>query len=207
MKKFYKLKKINNISQELTLSFQKLPLDSYTKANYDFRKRRFSIGKFNYNKVIHWYTNNVFFQSLETNSYNGNLNRNFENIDDNVLKEIETQILPNIICELPLSEYQVGIHQIRVFSEDNTLGLVAPEGIHQDGFKFLAICCIAKKNISGAITQIIDQDKITIVYEKALNPFDLIIFNDEIFYHYTSSFKSKNNKIESYRDVFVFTFK
>ena len=207
MEIFYKLKKIDFKSSELISSFQNLPLDRYTKENYDYRKRRYSLGQLNYNRTVNWLNNNVFFQSIETNLYNGNLNRNFESLEDNVLQEIEKHILPNILVELPKFEYQIGIHQIRVFCNNNNLGLPAPEGIHQDGFQFIAICCIASKNINGGVTQIFDQDKITIAYEKILTPNDLFIFNDKIFYHFTTPFHSVDFNFEAYRDVFVFTFK
>ena len=76
------------------------------------------------------------------------------------------------------TEEQIEI--IRQANEDLTD--LIPEGIHQDGFNMIAICCVSRKNINGGVSRIYDKDK-NIIYSQQLNQGEMIVINDVKNYH------------------------
>ena len=93
------------------------------------------------------------------------------------------------------------IHQIRVIIDDNN-NIVTPEGIHQDGYNIVGICCINRNNIEGGINNIYDKDK-KLIYSKLLDEGEMLIINDNNYYHDVSTITSKDNN--GYRDMFIIT--
>ena len=79
-----------------------------------------------------------------------------------------------------------------------------PEGIHQDGFNMIAICCISRKNITGGISHIYDKNK-NIIYNKQLEEGEMIIINDIKNYHDVTNIKLLDKEDIGYRDIIVLT--
>ena len=143
--------------------------------------------------------------------------RDYKNIDYKILKDnsfkffvetflntIKNELTKNSIIE-KISYIQV--HQIRVYVENNNIIDLVPEGIHQDGYNFIAMCCISRKNINGGISNIYDESK-NLVYSVKLEEGEMLIVNDNKMFHNVSSIKldKRRNEIkEGYRDIFVFT--
>ena len=101
------------------------------------------------------------------------------------------------------NEY-IQIHQIRVYANCNSKINLVPEGIHQDGFNMIAICCISRVNIKGGVSNIYDENK-KLVYSSILKEGEFIIVNDNKYYHDVSEIELDDlNKI-GYRDIIVLT--
>ena len=65
--------------------------------------------------------------------------------------------------------------------------------------------CINRNNIIGGETIIYDNNKIPI-YNKQLQEGEILIVNDNDYYHSVSDITSHNINLDySYRDIFVFT--
>ena len=98
---------------------------------------------------------------------------------------------------------RIYVHQIRVDCENSFVDPI-PEGIHQDGFDFICICCINKHNIEPVKNEILDLDKKTILI-KELDVGECLVLNDRKFYHNVTKLNTFNKKEKGYRDIFVFT--
>lgn len=115
-------------------------------------------------------------------------------------------VFSKLLPLLPKDNYNVGIHQIRITTHDRQPGYPAPEGIHQDGFKFIAVYCSEMENIAGGDTTLIphhdggnDATTFKILAGEA------IIFNDVNYLHYTAPIVPLLPG-KGFRDVFVITF-
>lgn len=158
-----------------------------------------------------------FYQSSNYNNVNGNIIRDYKNIDSKILNDECFKYFINIFLNTISKELTknsiiekikyIQVHQIRVYTDsENEIDLV-PEGIHQDGYNFIAMSCITRKNMSGAISHIYDESK-NIVHSVQLQEGEMLIVNDNKMFHSVSPIKLNkiNKEVKTgYRDIFVFT--
>ena len=103
------------------------------------------------------------------------------------------------------AEEPIDIHQIRIISEANAKGSPAPEGIHQDGFRFVGIFCVQRNNIQGGYTQIYESPVEKPLIYTILKENQFIILNDQKLFHYATDTLPENPTHPGIRDVFVLT--
>ncbi|MFM2060681.1 MAG: hypothetical protein RLZZ507_351 [Cyanobacteriota bacterium] len=200
----FTLRKVNSINSEgFQPFFQNLPIDPYIKGKY--RSRRLSRVIVSENKLIKL-PHGHLFQSQEYNPLLGDIKREFAELEDEL---VELEIFKNLVlafidsCKLH-PEAEIGIHQIRTTCSPGHLGNPAPEGIHQDGTDFIAIFSVGRDNIQGGETHLYTAKKQKPVFNKILQPGELIVVNDHDFFHFTTPIKSQN-LAPGTRDVFVLT--
>jgi len=200
----FTLLKVNSIN---TLGFQPffqdLPVDPYMRGKY--RSRRLSRFTFSGDKLIKL-PHGHLFQSKNYNPLSGDIKREFAELDDAL---VELDIFKNLILAFTNScklhpEAEIGIHQIRTTCSPNNLGNPAPEGIHQDGTDFIGIFSVGRDNIQGGETHLYAGKKEKPVFNKILQPGELIVVNDHDFFHFTTPIKPEIPALGS-RDVFVLT--
>ena len=185
--------------------FSNLELDKY----YDNeRYRAYSLIKVDNNKNIDIIGDLSFYQSSNLNKYNGNNLRNYKNIDKKLIKNEEFKKLINLFNDQVSKEFgfyneYINVHQIRVKANTDFTNLI-PEGIHQDGYNLIAIVCISRENIEGGENKLYDTDR-NLIDKRYLDGGDMMIINDNKFFHEITDIKIKNTKYEGYRDIFVFT--
>jgi hypothetical protein len=200
----FTLRKVNSINTEgFQPFFQDLPIDPYIKGEY--RSRRLSRVTVSENKLIklpHGY----LFQSRDYNPLLGDIKREFAELEDAL---VELDIFKNLVlafsdsCKLH-PEAEIGIHQIRTSCSPGHLGNPAPEGIHQDGTDFIGIFSVGRNNIQGGETHLYTAKKEKPVFNKILQPGELVVVNDHDFFHFTTPIKPENPATGT-RDVFVLT--
>lgn len=202
----FTLQKANFINlEELQQFFQDLPVDPYIKGSY--RRRRLSRFSITDGKVVKL-PHGRLFQSKEYNPVVGNIHREFHEIDDAlVLHEDFARLLLafNDACKLYSDSREIGVHQIRTTCSATNFGNPAPEGIHRDGTDLIAIFSIGRHNVKGGETHLYRSKKESPVFNKTLNPGELLLLNDREFFHYTTPVKPLNDDTEGTRDVFVLT--
>lgn len=183
--------------------------DSFLKAGDEgFRARQYGTISYDGNNEIIYDDSGVFFQSEEINEYAGGISRQFQPIPKEeleliqpIIKEIEDTgfIEPNV-------KYEYGCHKIRVSVGDDEVFSPTPEGYHQDGFDYVAMVCVNKKNVVGATSFVKDIDTNRLTFQGEMQPGDMMIVDDRLVKHYVSPlFKSSWN--ECYRDMLIITFK
>lgn len=189
-------------------SFYNLPFDPYVKG--DFRQRRFSQFLFDLeHKTLAQLSHKPFFQNSQYNPLLGNVERNYSELESEVANsEALRQLVNDFIdsCGFSTKEVEVGVHQIRISCSSSSLGKPAPEGIHQDGYEFVGIYCVDRRNVEGGITELYKAKGSKPFFLMALNPGDFLVFNDEQFYHFTTPVKPITDE-QGFRDVFVLTAK
>lgn len=200
----FSLRKVNSINTETFQPFfNDLPEDPYIKGNYRFRRlSRFVVTEDNLIKLPHGY----LLQGKEYNPLLGNIKREFAELDPGL---IELESFKKLVlafsdsCQLH-PEAEIGVHQIRTTCSPNNLGNPAPEGIHQDGTNFIGIFAVNRNNILGGETHLYAAKKEKPVFSKILQPGELVLVNDNQFFHFTTPIKPERPAI-GIRDVFVFS--
>jgi hypothetical protein len=184
--------------------FNNLPVDPYLEGSYRFRRlSNFIVSSNNLIKLPH----SRLFQSKQYNPILGDVVREYEELEDEM---VELEDFKNIIleffafCQLCSTSNEVGIHQIRTTTSIGQIGNPAPEGIHRDGVDLVGIICINREGIEGGETYLYKDKNSSPVFQKILNPGELLIFNDRQFFHYTSPIKPTTDR-QGIRDVFVLT--
>lgn len=200
----FTLRKVNSIKLEgFKPFFNDLPVDPYIKGNYRLRRlSRFIASKDSVIKLPHGH----FFQSAEYNPLVGNIKREYAELDDAL---IELDIFKNLVlafsdsCKLH-PEAEIGVHQIRITCSLDNSGNPAPEGIHRDGTNFIGIFSVDRENVQGGETHLYVNRKENPVFNKVLNPGELLLVNDHEFFHFTTPIKPIV-EAKGIRDVFVLT--
>lgn len=186
---------------EVKSCFSTLAVDPYY-GKYRYK----AISRFNFidNKVI-LLPHSDFFQSKDYNPVAGDIIRSYPPIDERIVKSNYFFDLFENISECidltPITCFT--IHQIRVISSQDNIGLAAAEGIHQDGYDYIALNCISKENIVGGVTSLYTEEKQKI-FEKELVSGDILFVNDRQLFHYTTPIKNVASR-EGYRDMLIVT--
>ncbi|MBE9257140.1 MULTISPECIES: 2OG-Fe dioxygenase family protein [Dolichospermum] len=201
----FTLRKVNSINTSgFRPFFENLPIDPYVKGEY--RSRRLSRFKVSGDKLVklpHGY----LLQSREYNPLLGGVKREFAELDDAL---IELDIFKKLVlafcdsCKL-YSPAEVDVHQIRTTCSPTNLGNPAPEGIHKDGGDFIGIFSAGRDNIQGGETHLYAAKKEKPVFNKVLQPGEIILVNEDQFFHFTTPIKPQVLGLGS-RDVFVINY-
>ncbi|NEP03099.1 MAG: hypothetical protein F6K58_31535 [Symploca sp. SIO2E9] len=200
----FTFKKVNSVTLEgIKPFFDNLPVDPYIEGNYRSRKlSSFIVSGDKLVKLPHGY----LYQSKQYNPLVGNVKRDFEELDDALIKhEAFKHLVFAFIDSCKLHpEAEIGVHQIRTTCSANNYGNPAPEGIHRDGTDFIGIFSVDRKNIQGGQTHLYTARKEKPVVSKILHPGELLLVNDHEFLHFTTPIKPTSDT-EGTRDVFVLT--
>lgn len=201
----FTFKKVNSLKlEEIKPFFNTLPVDPYIKGNYRLRRlSRFTVS--DDNKLIKL-PHGCFYQSKNYNRLVGNTKREYEELDDELIKldAFKTLILAfSDSCKLH-PEAEIGVHQIRITCSPTNYGNPAPEGIHRDGTDFIGIFSVDRENIQGGETHLYTEKKEKPVFSKVLNSGELLLVNDHEFLHFTTPIKPIA-ECKGTRDVFVLT--
>jgi hypothetical protein len=187
----------------LTSSFNNLPVDRYLQQPY--RQRRFSRFQVAAEQCT-LLSHTSFCQTSESNPLFGNLDRQYAGIDDAVRQSVALhQLIRHFIriCNLADESVEVGVHQIRITCSQEQVGNPVPEGVHRDGYAFVGIYCVERKNVSGGITFLYQERKSKPCLSIVLQPTTFLIFDDQAFLHFTSPIHALTDS--GYRDVFILT--
>ncbi len=201
----YKVQRLSSFPEAVFAPFfTRLPRDPYIQGN--FRKRRFSRFRGppeNLTRLDHKF----FEQSARVNKLAGGVKRDFEELEAGLIDLPEFKVLVAKFVDFskvdPVTT-ELGVHQIRVVASPDEQGEPTPEGIHQDGFDFVGIFCIKRRNLIGAETHLYSDPEKPPIFAKELQPGEFVLVNDRKLFHYTSALYPETSG-EGVRDVFVMT--
>tara|TARA_Y100000385_G_scaffold251430_1_gene274154 strand:+ start:1023 stop:1658 length:636 start_codon:yes stop_codon:yes gene_type:complete len=186
--------------------FEELPYDPYVKGN--FRKRRFSSIKKDHYGHFEILPHKTFTQSADVNDLLGDVVREYEEIDENlILSDDFSKIVEGFSALVGVNPYiqEIGIHQMRILCSEYIKGEPAPEGRHQDGFDFIGIFCARRIKVDGGISELfLGKDDQDAILEKMLEENELLVVNDREVFHNATKLTPVDMEL-GYRDVFVFT--
>jgi hypothetical protein len=103
---------------------------------------------------------------------------------------------------------KIGLHLISVVSTGDSIGSATPEGIHQDGFDFIAMHLGSKINIlkGSAVSRIYDLQKEILAEFELASVLDTLILNDRKLFHDVSDLQKLSLFEPSSRSIAVVTF-
>ncbi|MGR5236941.1 2OG-Fe dioxygenase family protein [Vibrio alfacsensis] len=189
--------------EQLSPSFEGLPRTEHADGQY--RLRRYSVVGFEEGQVIDL-NKNSFVQSSDINRFQGDVVRQFEPIE----KEILLSEGFREMCELFIntnhlpSGQEIEIHQIRITAIYNETQ-VAPEGVHQDGFDHIALVGVGRHNIMGGDIMLYSSHNQAPFFRKVLENGEVAMLADSKLWHNAVPIRSVINDQEGHMDVFVLT--
>ena len=155
-----KLLELNKINGEavnsLSDSFNRLSRTEHKDGKY--RLRRYSVIELRTSfwntkeeAVIKRLDHRAFTQSEDYNKHQGGMVRDFEEIEESTL---QSEGMKEICLVFKRSNdlidgQEIEIHQMRVLAQGDGRAQVSPEGIHQDGYDYIAMVGINRYNIFG----------------------------------------------------------
>ncbi|MGF1744907.1 2OG-Fe dioxygenase family protein [Vibrio minamisatsumaniensis] len=195
----------NHAVEELSPSFSQLP--STEHADGQFRLRRYSVVEFSHGQVVELDKHN-FVQSEDINHFQGDVVRQFEPIETQILSSEGMQEMCELFIETNGLEdgQEIEIHQIRIaaiFEETQ----VAPEGVHQDGFDHIAIIGVTRHNIVGGEVMLYQDSHEAPFFRKVLEDGEVAMLADSKLWHNAQPIRTIDHDEMGYMDVFVLTAK
>ena len=207
------LLRLDQISEEgvnsLKSSFENLPETSHKDGK--FRLRRYSVIEvMGLGADLSRIENKGFTQSAEVNEYQGDVLREFEEIEDSVIESAGMRELILLFKDNNNLNHghEVGIHQFRIVIRkyDSSAIQPAPEGVHQDGFNKLAIASINRTNIQGGAVQVFrGKHYNSPILSSIPRDGEVVNIDDKKLWHYAEEVKLINPTKEAYWDAFVLT--
>ncbi|PMG51298.1 2OG-Fe dioxygenase family protein [Vibrio splendidus] len=195
----------NHAVEELSPSFSKLP--STEHADGQFRLRRYSVVQFSNGQVVEQDKHN-FVQSEDVNHFQGDVVRQFEAVEQNILNGQGMQEMCELFIETNGLEdgQEIEIHQIRIAAiyEETQ---VAPEGVHQDGFDHIALIGVNRHNIVGGEIMLHQDSHEAPFFRKVLGDGEVAMLADSKLWHNAQPIRTIDHDEMGYMDVFVLTAK
>ncbi|OKP03449.1 2OG-Fe dioxygenase family protein [Xenorhabdus eapokensis] len=194
-------------------SWNKLELDKYMGDGGQYRRRRYStLSSYVNSKEITLEPHQSHFQTKHYNNLNGDIERHYEPIKDEIIKSEIMQgifhLSHDLFTELsPKGNWHIETHQFRIEVTDSQIGKPTPEGIHRDGVDYVFMLCINRINCIGGESTIYDKNKNKLISFTMKNAFELVMLNDKELFHGVSSISRKDKEKKAVRDMLVITFR
>ena len=193
---------INSISD----SFNQLPKTEHRDGEY--RLRRYSSVRlsksdgFKYKKL----QSEPFNQSVKYNQYQGGVPRHFEEVEDDVIESLGMLEICDAFTESCgfTDEHTIDIHQMRILTEGKTVP-VSPEGVHQDGYRYIAIVGINRKNVDGGDLLVFREQKGYPFLGMVMQPGEMVIINDRQLWHSAKPIRTIDIENIGYMDAIILT--
>ena len=189
-------------------SFDRLPKTDHKDGQY--RLRRYSKIKlsddddFKYMKM----ESEAFNQSTDYNQFQGGVDRKFEDIEDEIIESVFMLEMCDAFlnsCAFP-DYHEIEIHQIRVITKDESTP-VSPEGVHQDGYSFIAMVGVNRHNIIGGNLLVCKTQEGKPIVDFPLESGEMIMLDDKAMWHNATKIQSINPDNLGYMDAFILTVK
>jgi hypothetical protein len=194
-------------------SWNDMPLDEYMADGGRYRRRRYAVlSAQNAASKIQLEPHQPHYQSLDYNTLNGGIARDFEPIEASTIQSHSMQSIlkfcQTVFSELmPNTSWHIECHQFRIEASNQEQGKPTPEGVHRDGVEFVLVMMIKRQNISSGTTTMHDLELKTLDSFTLTEPLDVAIVNDHRCMHGVTPIVPIDPTKPAYRDVLVVTFK
>lgn len=192
-------------THQLAASFPHLPHTNHADGQY--RLRRYSVIRFVDGQVVE-IDKHDFMQTDQVNHFQGNVVRRFEPLLAGTLQSDGLRELCALFMEANMlfDGQEIEIHQMRIDAIfDETL--VSPEGVHQDGFDYVAIVGIDRHNIVGGEIMLYLGSHEAPFFRKVLENGELVMLADSQLWHNARPIRTVDHQQAGHMDLFVLTAK
>ena len=199
----------------LSPSFNNLPTTNHKDGQY--RLRRYSQVELLMEIPPHWnphhaavkiLSSSTFEQGSEYNSFQGNIKRKFENLEDSTIHSGGMKELIHLFRDVNRLPHgtTIDIHQMRIITaEEDTQ--VSPEGVHRDGYDFIAMVGISRHNITGGNLLVYSDRNGDYFLSIPLGAGEVVNLDDSKLWHNASTIKPVDQQKMGYMDAFILTAK
>ena len=209
--KLIQLDKMSGAVADLQPSFERLPKTNHKDG--EFRLRRYSrivlrtsFWNAEEKAEVERLATKTFTQSEELNAHQGGALRDFEQIENSALQTVgfKEAALAYKKCFNLIDGQEVEVHQMRVITKD-LITHVAPEGVHQDGYKCIGMLGVNRYNITGGELLVYELDNKEVPFVKyEIGIGDLWMMDDSKYRHNATPIEAVDkDKLGSW-DAFVF---
>lgn len=187
----------------LQASFAALPQDPY--AHERLRSRCYSRYRYD-GSTLERLSQKDFMQSSEINNYVGDVERSYEDIDINLCQnKIFIHLFKEFQARTALGhEDVIEAHQIRWHCK-RKIKEPAPEGMHQDGFDYIAMFMINTYNLDGGDIMLYMDKEAAPCFRKRLEPGEFVVLNDKKMFHNAAPLVPTANEEDGHWDLIVLT--
>ena len=202
-----KLEQIDSLEVDAVKeSFNRLPKTDHKDGQY--RLRRYSKIKlsddddFKYMKM----ESEAFNQSTDYNQFQGGVDRKFEDIEDEIIESVFMLEMCDLFlnsCAFP-DYHEIEIHQMRIITKDESTP-VSPEGVHQDGYTFIAMVGINRYNITGGNLLVCKTHEGKPIVDFPLDSGEMIMLDDRAMWHDATPIKPVSHAVQGWMDAFILT--
>ncbi len=197
--------------QHLWADWDHLEPDGHLKDGDHFRRRRLGLFYFLPSTAeLLPLPSTPYIQSSAINTYAGGISRTFAPL---LAATLTNQFLHKLIAfnfrQFPVGRsrtrqpWKIDVHQFRIVASRDELGQPTPEGIHQDGDDFNCIHLIGRRNATGGVNTVYDNDRNPLATCTLLQPMDSIIVWDPHVMHGVTPISPENASDPATRDVLV----
>lgn len=151
-----------------------------------------------------------FVQSDEVNPIFGGIERRFADLDPTFAASPVLERLIRLLCRClpplpdPTGYLNLGIHQIRVQASTEATGLPTPEGIHQDGHRYVAQVFVVRNGIEGGLSTFYE-DGVAVYQTYLTEPFECLLVDDRRMHHGVSAIRPDGGT-SGWRDMLLLDF-
>jgi hypothetical protein len=153
-------------------------------------------------------TSSTFKQDKEYNSFQGDIERKFENLEDSTIHSEgmkELIYLFRDVNRLPQGT-TIDIHQMRIITaKEHTQ--VSPEGVHRDGYDFISMIGISRHNVTGGNLLVYADKDGDHFLSMPLAAGEVITLDDNKLWHNASAIKAIDQQKMGHMDAFILTAK
>lgn len=191
-------------------SFNRLPHTSHLDGSYRLRRysriRKGEQPEFDETSDYIKLGQKPFNQSEDYNKHQGGMSRLFEDIEDDVITSLGMRVMCDKFLEASGFEHDqvIEVHQMRIVTTGESTP-VSPEGVHQDGYDFIAIVGIERYNISGGEALVHRTHGGKAIFESALNSGEMLMINDRELWHNAGGIFRIHPDMQGYMDAFILT--
>jgi len=205
--KLIKLEQIDYLEVDAVKdSFNRLPKTDHKDGQY--RLRRYSKIKlsddddFKYMKM----ESEAFNQSTDYNKFQGDVPREFEDIEDEVIESGGMLEMCDTFLESSglVDDHEIEIHQIRIVARNESTP-VSPEGVHQDGFRFIAMIGVDRHNITGGNLLVSKTCEGKPIVDFPLEGGEMVMLDDGVMWHNATQIKPISSDTQGWMDAFILT--
>ena len=104
-----------------------------------------------------------------------------------------------------VDDHEIEIHQMRIVA-GNELTPVSPEGVHQDGYRFIAMVGINRYNITGGNLLVCKTDEgEPPIVDFPLDDGEMLMLDDRAMWHDATPIKQVSHEVQGWMDAFILT--
>jgi hypothetical protein len=196
--------------EEFVGSWNALPHDPYTVASGSSARRRRYGRCAVLEQGIEVLPPAPFLQSNDVNPIFGGIERRFAELDPAFGSSPVLESLIRLLCQCipplpdPMAPLNLGIHQIRVRASTAVAGLPTPEGIHQDGHRYVAQVFIVRNGVDGGLSTFYE-DGVAVYQTYLTQPFECLLVDDRRMHHGVSAIRPAG-AASGWRDMLLLDF-